>query len=178
MHTRLPSHTFVNDALFSQTNWELPGNNLPTVFYQGSTVQLDVMLAAEGKPLTLDEFLLLFVLKKADNAANVLYRQDIAERVPDKPDGYFRVVIPTTVTNRLIPGVYYFAFQATQKATGAVYPAYRGTFSLELSPASPNPNLRLIDGEPTADGPLASPLESITPAESVGPNTPDIGKRF
>lgn len=178
MHTRLPSHTFVSEPLFAQVNWELPGNNLPTTFYQGGTVQLDVMLAAEGKPLTLDDFLLLFVLKKSEYASNTLYRQDVVEKVADKPEGYFRVTIPSVVTNRLKPGVYYFAFQATQKGTGAVYPAYRGTFSLELSAASPNPNLDVTDGEPTADGPLASPDETVSPAETTGPGTPDIGKQF
>ncbi|RTL07811.1 hypothetical protein EKK58_01300 [Candidatus Dependentiae bacterium] len=178
MHTRLPSHTFVNEALFGQTNWDLPGNNLPTVFYQGSTIRLDVVLSGEGKPLNLAEVDLLFVLKKSTAASNVLYRTEITERVPDKPEGYFRVVIPAVVTKRLSPGVYYFAFQATQKATGGIYPPFTGTFSLELSAASPNPDLSITDGEPTADGPLGSPDEIVTPAETTGPNTPDIGKRF
>lgn len=177
MHTRVPSFTFTNEQLFGLSNWEIPPAQ-QTVFYQGSTITLDFMLAINDKPLGLFDNHLLFLLKKSGDATNVLFRQAITEKVADKPDGYYRVTIPDEVTFNLRPGVYYFAVQATQKATGGIYPPFTGTFSLELSAASPNPNLGVTDGEPTADGVLNSPGEKLSPAEITGPNTPDIGRQF
>ena len=178
MHTRSPSFTFTSVSLFAQANWKYPGDNLPVTFYQGSTVQLEVVLSTDSGPLDLSTHRLDFVLKKATNAENVIYREEIKTTVADKAEGTYRVVLPKVVTSNLRPGVYYFAFVATDRASGYVYPPYTGTFSLELSAASPNPSLDIQDGEPTADGTSGAADEKLSPAEITGPDTPDLGRQF
>lgn len=177
MHTRYPSFSFTNISMFAAANAELPAPET-AVFYQGSTLILDMMLFLGDKPLTPDEYDILFVLKKSTDAQNVLRKEEIKEKVPDRPDGFYRITLPASFTAKLKPGVYYYAVQATQKATGGVLLPYRGTFSLELSAASPNPNLGITDGEPIADGPLGTSDEMTSPAEITGPDTPDIGRQF
>jgi hypothetical protein len=179
MHTRYPSHTFTSVSLFAQTDWNLTDQPaLPTVFYQGSTIQLDVMLEVNGQPLEPSTHQLDFVLKKSTNAENILFRTEITERPENTNPGFISVKLPKAVSDRLRPGVYYYAFQATEKASQRVFPPYTGTFSLELSAASPAPNLGIVDGEPTALGEGGTADELLTPAENTGPHTPDIGRPF
>lgn len=177
MHTRLPSFTFTSEPMYAQTNWAVQAAT-STVFYQGSTMQLDLMLEADGQPLDTSEFRLQFILKKALEAENILYQTDLFQRPPNTPLGYFRVQLPKAVSDYLKPGVYYYAVEATRKATGAISPPFRGTFCVELSAASPHTQLDIQDGEPTALGPGGTADERRTPAELTGPTTPDIGRRF
>lgn len=148
-------------------------------FYQGSAITLEFYLQeTEGVALSLDKYLVTFFLKKSEFAENILFRTDITENPIGKAPGVYVVTLPTNLTATLRPGVYYYAIQATQKASGGVLPPFRGCFSLELSAASPNPNLTIQDGEPTAIGPMGTADEFLIPAENTGPNTPDIGKHF
>lgn len=178
MHTRFPTFTFVNDPVYAQTEWE-PSFTSPVTHFQGSDVVLEMMLqGARNEPLQLTDYLVTFFLKKSESADNILFRHDIVEKTAGRPDGFYSVTIPARITSKLPPGVYYFTVQATQKATGGVMPPFRGFFSLELSAASPNPNLGIQDGEPTAIGPGGTADELLVPAEITGPFTPDIGKHF
>lgn len=162
--------------MFAQTNWDTNLLTSPrSIFYQGSTLALEfVLLLSPGHPVTTADYELTFILKKAEHATNVLYRTSDFVHDHERPLGQYKVVVPLVVSNALAPGVYYFAINVVDKVSQRVLPPFRGSFVLELSAASPNPALKLQDGEPTADGLYGTADEKLSPAEITGPNTPDI----
>ena len=164
--------------MLGQPHWGTQGNDLPVVFYQGSTVCIDALLTWDGTPVDLGSYSVEFILKKAIDAQNALYRVDVTDMRTDMPLGHYRVKIPLVVSNRLPAGVYYHAFQMTQKDTGIILPPVQGSFRLELSPFSPRPRFSITDGEPTTTGENGAADALRTPAELTGPDSPDIGRPF
>lgn len=178
MHTRLPSFTFVTDPTFAQKNW-VASDPSSLTFFQGSDIVLEFYLEeTPGIPLSLDKYSVTFFLKKSEQAENILFRGEVTASPPDKAPGVYAIKLPYSVSSRLRPGVYYYVVQASQKGVGNILLPFRGYFSLEVSCASPNPNLTHQDGEPTAIGQGGTADELLTPAENIGPHTPDIGRPF
>lgn len=175
MPTRLPDFTFTANPMFGYIPMDqalVPG---PT-FYQGETAAFSVFLSIDATPVSLCAYTLVFVVKKSVEAENTLIRTPILEKDSAVPEGFFSVDIPSQVTSELLPGTYHYAFIASCKASGRVFFLSQGTFNIELSPASPQPNLTPQDGELTADGESVGALSKVSPAETTGPDSPDIGR--
>lgn len=174
MHTRLPDFTFTSNPVFGYI--PMTGQVQPSPsFSQGEDAFFTVVLSIDGELVLLEKYSVAFLVKKWEEAANTLIRQ----QVTDSPSpGTFNVLIPAAATALLRPGTYYFAFVATNRVTKLKSVISRGTFNIDVTVASPNPALLPGDGELTADGDSLGVDATIPVTEATGPSSPDISVHF
>ena len=177
MPTRLPDNYFTTNPMYGAVPSEGAVMPSPTV-YQGEDAQFLTRLLVDGTPVSLNDYSLTFVVKKSETACNTMIRDQVTSGADGYPEGFYQLSVQASKTSRLRPGTYYFAVVGVQKPSGRTLIIQRGTFNIELSAASPNPNLAIPDGELTADTDSQSSDSMIYPAESTDPRTPDIGYRF
>lgn len=123
---------------------EPPAKSTPINFYQGEDIILDVYLNYNAKPITLDKWEILGIVKKNQYAQQAIWTAEINNGLYQlEPSGYYRFLIPSESTATFLAGTYWLTVTIHElsgkgpKDLDLVI--VNQPFSINYSAGSPNP---------------------------------------